>query len=89
MTREDREALAQNADRVADYMSSNGFDASAADGLLAAVAELRKVCGTCQHKRVYEAADETRCWLRWEIVPADGSGFCHRHEPKTEAPDVA
>ena len=54
--------------------------------LLAAAAELRKTCGTCQHfdatrlDSVWESYPE-QCLIIGE-VPPDGSGFCHLWEGK-------
>jgi hypothetical protein len=58
-----------------------------------AAAELRKSCATCESYRSQSLSrrDWSRMCIELGIVsyddddkrlPTDGSGFCHRHEPK-------
>lgn len=53
-----------------------------------AAAELRKTCATCRHFCDLFITEAARCdWGREAgvcpiFVPVDGSGFCHRWEPK-------
>lgn len=73
--------------------SLSGFaHASEFDVLSSAAAELRKTCATCRFfgSRVeYSSRDNTPCCKRFMFplhivaVPSDGSGFCHRWEPKS------
>lgn len=53
--------------------------------LKAAAAELRKTCATCQHFAVLPPAavmGVCDAFASLILVPADGSGFCHRWEAK-------
>lgn len=58
--------------------------------LLAVTQELRRKCATCHHfirNEGYRNGSETHppiaSCLSWRSpVPVDGSGFCHRWEPK-------
>ena len=52
--------------------------------LAAAAAELRRTCSSCQlFSRQLAVSPKSRiCDAFGFGVPADGSGFCHRHEVK-------
>ena len=88
MTRELRDAIARTCEALADADTGETKVM-----LLNAAAELRKSCATCQH---FDAGSHTHpihgpyatCnglpAMNPPWVPADGSGFCHAHEPKEE-----
>lgn len=79
-------------DEMAQVVELEATDpTSAAESELRAVAaELRKTCATCQHfgDRSLPVFDDNDpqltgwCFYVSVQVPFDGSGFCHRWEPK-------
>ena len=64
--------------------SADLFDDSDAQSLMAAVAEFRKTCATCQH---WGGALPRTCPEECfnvegpNSVPSDGSGHCYLHDP--------
>ncbi len=75
-----REALAKACEYVASGLRPYSAERHAL--ALAAAAELRKTCATCQDfQRVFK---EGVCKAEqvYRTVPADGSGYCHRWEGK-------
>jgi hypothetical protein len=88
-----REAAATLIDKWLDNDDTRLPDIEA---MQVAVAELRRTCATCQHFLHAEPDppdDIAVCLLldgeRPEaVVPADGSGFCHRHEPLPTPPEA-
>ena len=76
-----REELAQVVEDVAVGAVVEDVTAQ----LIAAAAELRKTCDGCQHliRSARASATTHTCRvLNYCDVPADGSGFCHRHSPR-------
>lgn len=79
----EREAMARACEAIAVF----GCTTPEVKALVAAAAELRKCCVTCQHfyRDIHESGycliDKAQS-RRVLLVPADGSGFCHRHSPK-------
>ena len=85
MTREDMAQAVESVEGLNDFAVSEAEEIAA---------ELRKRCDNCRHSAFVPTVavhghdtgvstpEFTLCRV-WEIAtPADGSGFCHRHEPK-------
>lgn len=94
-----REQMAQTCENAKTALVGDG-STNAWDGLDAAAAELRKTCESCRNAHVVPRVTDNesgvsvpgfllcRAWA--SEIPADGSGHCHRHDPKpaTEAGHV-
>lgn len=74
-----REKMAERLHSLSGFAHASEFDvlSSAAD-------ELRKTCGNCEFFIKPWSSDYkfAVCRQGQNMVPADGSGFCHRWEPK-------